>query len=174
MGVSLPEHEALCAASAKFITDEKFGAPQLENVMETVFGPYAGQQGNPEAETWKKYDDINLPWPQPNKNRRAFVAPKLNRPMATAGLKRASKEQSSQVRSRDARAIWESQCITPLHNSKLLEVITTGFLELAVGMRISSLSSRTIGLSGRAGLVPQAPDEILVELTHRFYVSSKP
>ncbi|KAJ7599433.1 hypothetical protein C8J56DRAFT_1158345 [Mycena floridula] len=55
MGVSLPEYEALCAASAKFITDEKFGAPQLENVMETVFGPYAGRQGNPEAETWKKY-----------------------------------------------------------------------------------------------------------------------
>ncbi|KAJ7580146.1 hypothetical protein C8J56DRAFT_896747 [Mycena floridula] len=58
MGVSLPEHEALCAASAKFITDEKFGAPQLENVMETVFRPYAGQQGNPEAETWKRYDDV--------------------------------------------------------------------------------------------------------------------
>lgn len=54
----LPEGYAkLCKASKSFLNDQSFGHPEIENVMQAVFGGYdsEGRNNNPTAQIWTNY-----------------------------------------------------------------------------------------------------------------------
>ena len=50
--VSTQHYDALSSASSHFLSDENFGVPDIENVMNTVFG---SERSEKEAELWKQY-----------------------------------------------------------------------------------------------------------------------
>lgn len=56
--VSAEQYDALSSASSRFISEETFGVPEIEDVMSTVFG--ANRSGK-EAESWRKYwNELNV------------------------------------------------------------------------------------------------------------------
>ncbi|KAF8155985.1 hypothetical protein B0H34DRAFT_799067 [Crassisporium funariophilum] len=48
-------YEQLCKASEAFLGDASFGHPQVEDVMETVFGSYQGRSDDLNAKAWSAY-----------------------------------------------------------------------------------------------------------------------
>ena len=56
--VSAQHYDALSSASSRFLSDENFGIPDIENVMNTVFG---SECSGKEAELWKQYwNELNV------------------------------------------------------------------------------------------------------------------
>ena len=56
--VSAQHYDALSSASSHFLSDENFGIPDIENVMDTVFG---SERSGKEAELWKQYwNELNV------------------------------------------------------------------------------------------------------------------
>ena len=56
--VSTQHYDALSNASSRFLSDENFGVPDIENVMNNVFG---SERSGREAESWKQYwNELNM------------------------------------------------------------------------------------------------------------------
>lgn len=56
--VSVEHYSALSNASSQYLSNEAFGLPHVEDVMNTVFG--ADRSGN-EAESWEHYwNELNM------------------------------------------------------------------------------------------------------------------
>ena len=56
--VSAQHYEVLSSASSRFLSDEIFGIPDIENIMNTVFG---SDHSGKEAVSWKQYrNELNM------------------------------------------------------------------------------------------------------------------
>ena len=56
--VSTQYYDTLSSVSSHFLSDENFGVPDIENVMNTVFG---SEHSRKEAESWKQYwNELNV------------------------------------------------------------------------------------------------------------------
>jgi len=56
--VPTQHYDGLSSASSHFLSDENFGIPDIENVMNTVFG---SECSGKEAELWKQYwNELNV------------------------------------------------------------------------------------------------------------------
>ena len=56
--VSAQHYDVLSSASSHFLSDENFGIPDIENVMNTVFG---SDRSGKEAVSWKQYwNELNV------------------------------------------------------------------------------------------------------------------
>jgi len=56
--VSAQHYDVLSNVSSRFLSDENFGVPDIENVMNTVFG---SERSGKEAESWKQYwNELNV------------------------------------------------------------------------------------------------------------------
>ena len=56
--VSTQHYDVLSNASSRFLSDKNFGVPDIENVMNNVFGSKCSRR---EAESWKQYwNELNM------------------------------------------------------------------------------------------------------------------
>ena len=56
--MSTQHYHMLSSTSSRFLSDKKFGVPDIENVMNNVFG---SKHSGKEAESWKQYwNELNV------------------------------------------------------------------------------------------------------------------
>src|SRR6266540_310855 len=71
------EYDKLCNASKHFLQDNPFGIPQIETIMEAVFGDYTQRISSAEAQSWATYWTSLVNYEQLLQEPDGFAPPKL-------------------------------------------------------------------------------------------------